>query len=200
MRSLNRQRANIVLSRFLEETRILTPTEVSREERIFEHGNVLRWNCSSALAKAFIGVPLQKIISVLAPTHAATGSTRDPKSHLQHLFETFSDEKYLLWLDAKAMNIFIVIKEGAEPESLLKAWAQALLIAHQYHEDNATCASADEVFRLIRSSLRDVSSKFENCLAGLSAAGWKTDTGSLETASATRLRLTSNSNSIGLCS
>ena len=196
MRSLNRQRSNIALSRFLDDGRIMTPEEVSRQERIFERNNILRWNCSPALAKASIGMPLQKLISVLAPMHAATGSTRDPESQLQHLIETFSNEKYLLWFDARAVVVLIVIKEGADPQSLLKAWAQALLIAHRYHEDNATCALAEGVFQLVRSSLKDVSSKFEDCLAGLSAAGWDVDIGSLEISSTTRLRLDTN-NCIG---
>ena len=191
MRSLNRQRATILMSRFLSEDRVLTPEAVSQAERLFEKGSSLRWEGSPVLAKAFIGVPLQTLIDGLAPTHAATGSTRDPESRLQQLIEIFREEKYLLWFDAPSTTVWIVIREGAAPRSLLQAWTHALLIAHQSHDREATCASAEGTFQLIRSSLHTVSRKFDVSFSRLSAAGWDTEIGSLETASATRLRLSS---------
>ena len=77
MRSMNRQRANIVLSHLFHDKRALTPEEVSFEERIFEWDGVLRWKGSAPIAKARIGVSLRCLLTSLAPAHDVTGAISD---------------------------------------------------------------------------------------------------------------------------
>ena len=175
----------------------MTPEEVSQHESIFAKGSSLRWQGSAPLAKASIGVPLQKLLNAVSPSHTTTGSVHDPKMHLQQLTKTYIDEKHLLWFNVRTKEILIVIKEGADSKSLLKAWAHALVIAHRYSEDEATCASVEGILELVRSSLEDVSSQFDKFLKQSDAAGWDTEIGSLETTSATRLRLSTKSDKIG---
>ncbi|TKA67954.1 hypothetical protein B0A49_07548 [Cryomyces minteri] len=47
MRTLNRQRANLVFSHLIEDDEVLTPEEVSKKERIFDWDGVLKaWACA----------------------------------------------------------------------------------------------------------------------------------------------------------
>src|ERR1700709_848660 len=66
MRTLNRQRANLVFSTFLEDSKSIhkeqslkalpTPEEISLRERIFERDGVLRWKGSEIIGYCEIGV------------------------------------------------------------------------------------------------------------------------------------------------
>lgn len=192
MQTLNRQRANIVLSTFLDHGTALTPLEVSRQERIFEWDGVLRWRGSSPLAQAKIGSSLQGIVSSLGPSHPVTGATSDPGSVLVKLIEIFALEDYLLWYSSSERIVYIVLKDGVRARSQLKAWAQGLMLVHRLPTlklaTNAT-AEKDQVLELVEMSLSDVSKCWETCTEQLKAAGWAVDVATLETASGTRIRL-----------
>ncbi|KAL8688761.1 MAG: hypothetical protein Q9218_005407 [Villophora microphyllina] len=192
MHTLNRQRANIVFSTFLEQKTVLDPKEVSLQERIFELDGVLRWRSSSPLATAKIGLPLQDLLALLAPVHRKTGAIRDTEAKVMRLVRLYSQEEFLLWYDAPQRVGHITLKEGAAAESQLKAWALMLWIAHRHSMGGgsvATSASFERMLDLHRSSLQDLSSRWADCIQRLRTAGWDVDIASLETRSGSRIRL-----------
>lgn len=192
MQTLNRQRASIVLSTFLDHGTALTPLEVSQQERIFEWDGVLRWKGSSPLATAKIGGPLQGIVCSLGPTHSVTGATCDTDSVLVKLVEMFALEDYLLWYSSSDRVVHIVLKHNVPALSQLKAWAQGLMLVHRLPNLKlaiGATAETSQVLELVQMSLSDVSSRWNTCTEQLRAAGWDMDVASLETASGTRIRL-----------
>lgn len=189
MRSLNRQRANIVLSNLLQDKRALTPEEVSFEERVFEWDGVLRWKGSAPIAKARIGVSLRCLLSSLAPAHDVTGAISDENLILQHLTRIYSLESFLLWYDARRRVAYIILKEQASSRSQLKAWALALWVAHRLEDGHATSATIDKIIGLLESSLIEICNQWDDCMECMKAAGWDMDIASLETTSAIRIRL-----------
>lgn len=193
MHSLNRQRANIVFSTFLDRDEILTPEEVSDQERIFEWDGVLRWRCSAPIANAKIGIPLQSLTSSWEPAHASTGSIRDTDLLLMKVVKAFSQEEYLLWYDVSNKVALIVLKDGASSRSQLKAWALGLWVAHRFNQQDATSAPADKSFDLLESTLVDLSNRWKKCIERLEAAGWDVDVANLETTSGSRIRVHPNS-------
>ncbi len=193
MHSLNRQRANIVFSTFLDQNKVLTPEEVSEQERIFEWDGVLRWRGSSPIAKAKIGIPLRSLASSWEPAHPSTGSVRDTDLLLMKLVKAFGFEEYLLWYDVSHRVTLIVLKDGASSKSQLKAWALGLWVAHRFNQQDATSAPVDKSFNLLESTLRNLSKRWNNCIERLEAAGWDVDVANLETTPGTRIRLHANS-------
>lgn len=192
MHTLNRQRANIVFSTFLDQDTVLSPKEVSLQERIFEWDGVLRWRHSSPLATATIGLPLKDLLASLAPPHEKTGSIRDAEAKLMRLIRLYSQEEFLLWYDAPQRVGHIALKEGAAAKSQLKAWALMLWISHRHRMDgnsHATRAFFESTLDLQRSSLQDLSSRWAECIQRLRTAGWDIDVASLETTSGSRIRL-----------
>ena len=189
MHSLNRQRANIVLSNLLHDKRALTPAEVSIEERIFEWDGVLRWRGSVPIGKARIGVALRSLLSTLEPAHDVTGAIRDSNFVLQRLTRIFSEEDFLMWYDARKLLAYIVLKGQASPRTQLKAWALALSVAHRLDAEDATSATSDKILRSIESSMTKISNQWADCIKHMKAAGWDIDIANLETNSAIRIRL-----------
>jgi len=103
MRTLNRQRANIVFSSYLQSLRdggpyeerrkfwhkteqrverddmkynLPSPKEVSIKERIFELDGVMRWQGSVIMGHCALGVPLKDVLDTVRPSarHPTTGS------------------------------------------------------------------------------------------------------------------------------
>ncbi|KAL8636840.1 MAG: hypothetical protein Q9228_005814 [Teloschistes exilis] len=183
-------RANIVFSTFLDQGTVLSPKEVSLQERIFEWGGVLRWRRSSPLASAKIGHPLKDLLASLAPAHEKTGSVRDAEAKMMRLIRLYSQEEFLLWYDAPQRVGHIALKEGAAAKSQLKAWALILWITQRHRMDGsaeATSASFEFTLDLQRSSLQDLSSRWSDCIQRLRTAGWDIDVASLETTSGSRI-------------
>ena len=193
MHTINRQRANILFSTFLDHDKVLTPEHVSGKERIFEWDGVLRWKGSTPFAKARIGVSLRTLLSSMAPPHAATGSTSDANWRLTKLFKVFAREQYLLWYDVRRQMTYIVLKSEARPSDSLKAWTQALVVAHRLHVNcqYATGARDDRIFKILETTLVDISKQWEHLIERLATAGWDVDVANLETVSGTRIHCTS---------
>ncbi|KAI9874273.1 MAG: hypothetical protein M1830_009939 [Pleopsidium flavum] len=192
MRTMNRQRANTVFSTLFDEGVILSPEEVSKQERIFERDGVLRWKGCHVIGYCRIGVPLRLLLRSLVPRTGPTGSIRSPTIGLSRLWDLYRDEDYLLWYDSLKKTAMVVLKGEASPTSLLKAWSQALLVAHRRHHqvEAVPRASVDEVtFTMLRVTLADVSRSFENYLQRLRTAGWDVNTAALETSSGRRIML-----------
>jgi hypothetical protein len=189
MHTINRQRANVLISTYLEQDRVLTPEEVAAQERIFEWDGVLRWKRSCPFAKAQIGTSLQTLLGSLAPPHAATRSISGTTRALGHLCKIFDGESYLLWYDANIRKAYIVLKTDVSPRYSLKAWAQALLVAHRLNidQEHATSARHEQVFKALQSTLTSLSKQWDHLIERLIAAGWDIETANLETTSGTRI-------------
>ena len=187
MRSLNRQRANILFSNYFDGKGTLTPEAVSRHEHVFEWDGVLRWQGSSPFGKARIGVSLQDILK--APAHNVTGAIRDINSILKSLIKIHRDEAYLLWYDAPQKTVFIILKEESTPKVQLKAWAVGLCVAHRLESVEAISATTGKIFEVIENALVEISGQWSTCMDQIQTAGWDVDVASLETASGKRIRL-----------
>ncbi|KAH7389554.1 vitamin B6 photo-protection and homoeostasis-domain-containing protein [Phaeosphaeria sp. MPI-PUGE-AT-0046c] len=196
MRCLNRQRANIVFSALQQHGSVLSPLEVSVRERIFERDGVLRWNDGTIIGSCRIGVPLEILLRHLGRQHRQTGSLELQHIKLQALLNIFADEAYLLWFVTSKCEALIVLKEGCTPTDQLKAWAHALLLAHQvqHHSlehklENDDTESADPQLTALRSTLEDTKRIFVVHAAVLEEQGWDLSIAAMETRAGSRAHI-----------
>jgi len=187
LRSLNRQRANVVLTNLFDGKEAPTPESASLQERIFEWDGILRWRGSALLGKARIGIALQDMLSTLAPPHLVTGAIRDRDSIFQNLIRIHQDEGFLLWYCHPQRTALIVLKEEVSNKAQLKAWAVGLSVAHRLMNTDATSAATDKVLQTIATALMDISGKWDDYIERIVAAGWDIDIANLETSSGTRI-------------
>ena len=192
MHTLNRQRANIVISTMIQQGTVLNPVEVSLRERIFEWDGALRWEEAQVIAKARIGISLQEFMTNLGRSHDATGSVVDAPVSLERLTDLFRLEDYILWYDTSRRQALIMLKDGTTPISQLKAWAHALMTAHNSncgHAIGARTKVEASMLGQLETTLMELSHRWPRDLAALKAAGWDLGSTSLETTSATRISL-----------
>lgn len=189
MTSLNRQRANRVISELLAGKRALTPSEVARHESVFQRDGVLRWQNGPVMGRCEIGVSLREVLRRAGETSSLTRSPKLHKTSLAHLLEMFQDERYVIWHDEVEKLSLIVLKKGATSLDQLKAWSQALLIASaicgNWSPDYDVATSSATV--LLASTLKDVTLRFEDCVREMTRAGWNLKIAALETHSGFRI-------------
>lgn len=197
MRCLNRQRANIVFSHMLLYGRVLSPTEVSERERIFEKGGILRWVESEIIGHCRIGVSLQTLLARVSTRKARTGSLSFHTCAVSELFDLFGKEAYILWPGTlPGEESLIVLKEGCSQGDKLKAWAHALLFAQGRRErlfrkeqevDDASFV--EDCLVELKQTLDDTRRLFDRYTETLQAKGWDLDNGALETQPGTRVQI-----------
>ena len=192
LHSLNRQRANLVLSNLLEDNRVMTPVEVSFQERIFEWDGVLRWRGSLPFAKATIGVSLHSLLKTLAP-HTVTGAIRDGNLIFERLVRIYSHEEFLVWYDSPKRTAYIVLKGQASAKAQLKAWALAIWGAHRFEKQYATGANTEHLLQLLEMTLRNISDQWDDSMERIRAVGWDIDIANLETSSGLRISVNAES-------
>ncbi len=197
MRTLNRQRANIVFSTLFATGTVLSPEEVSKREQIFERDGVLRWRGRDVFGYCKIGVPLSRVFRSFVPVTRLTGSIRNPAIGLSTIWDLYRDEEYVLWYDSLKTEAMVVLKANASPTSQLKAWAQALLIAH-FHQQKQSQGSQkamkeEAVYMALKDTLADLSHTFDGHLERLRTAGWDVDVAALETSPGRRIVITQDS-------
>ncbi|ORX98524.1 vitamin B6 photo-protection and homoeostasis-domain-containing protein, partial [Clohesyomyces aquaticus] len=210
MRTLNRQRANIVLGALLESGKVLRPLDVPKRERIFERDGVLRLN-DQIVGHAYIGQSLEAIIDRIGgQRHGHTGSRDLPAIKLSELVHLFGEEAYMLWFDAAGSDVRIVLKEGATPIDQLKAWTQALLLAHRSKaavgigketaqgprnlRDLSVSAVGHPELAELKLTMEETNKIFETSVDSLRDAGWNIDLGALETRPGLRMVIARNKN------
>jgi len=199
MKSLNRQRTNIVFSHIMEHNKVLRPTDVSTLERIFERDGVLRWADSKVIGRARIGVNIDSVLTCLAgERHSRTGSRGLQTIKLSDLMRLYSHDAYVLWFDVSRAEAWIVLKQGCKPIDQIQAWAHALLVARraEQHAVNAkrrgheisNIARNDSNFGLdeLRETLREIKEMLQGNVSKLLDAGWDLDIAMLETTSRSR--------------
>ena len=188
MRTLNRQRANIVFSELFNSNVILTPVEVARKETIFERGGILRWKGSKVLGHAEIGVPFQVLLEFIGEFHSHTRSVLNPIIKVRELEELFEMEQYILWYDESSKKVVIVLKGPCSATSQLKSWAHGLLIAAHAMVKTPLSKSADErlqeeqtTMSVLRETLDFLNTNFNEYVQRLADAGWDLQATALET-------------------
>lgn len=204
MRTLNRQRANLVFSNYLDQLiefdgqtnnkgnlTFPTPEEISVQERIFERDGVLRWKGGGVLGYCQIGVDFRRILDLLGSSDKTTGSYKVPQSSVvAKLLHIFSDEDYILWPNADQETFLIVLKKSSNTKTQLHAWMHALLFAKQFIR--ILEEGEESLIDALAQTLRDVNvftSAFD-VYGELEKAGWDIETGAIETKSGMRINIT----------
>jgi hypothetical protein len=186
LRSLNRQRANIVLSHLLNHDRVLTPQQVSKSERIFERDGVLRWSDGQIIGYGRLGISLGTVIRGLGVSSEKTGAVQLQSQDLSQLLNLYNDEGYVLWFDTSSSTAYIALKQGSSSQSHLKAWCQALVIAKEY--EKTPDRSHNTNFGIMATSFARTTKLFEEEYPRrLKAEGWDLNIAALETHSGSRL-------------
>ena len=208
MHTLNRQRANIVFSNMFGQIstlddkaqksmfsrmRILTPEQVSAQERIFERDAVLRGGRDEILGYCRFGVQLREILDLIAKRNRTTGSFTGAESlGFAKLVKIFKDEGHIMWYDAPHKTLLIVLKEPTCTKDQLVAWMHALYFAMQEKQSDD---GGDLLIEALEHTRKQVTSLVASGLwDALRSAGWDLETGALETKSGTRICLATEKN------
>lgn len=187
MRTLNRQRANIVFACLRKHDRILTPGEVSAKERVFERDGILRDADDSCIGYCRIGIPAQQLLERLGRTDKQTAAiTNLSANRLLQLLDVFQDEDYVLYLERSSQMVYILLKKGGGTVVQLKAWYHAFL-ALERQADTAINGEKETAEDAVQFTLVAVRKDWEKVKAKLSGAGWDLETAALETTSGSRV-------------
>ena len=202
MRTLNRQRANLVFSDYLDQLiefdgqtksngniTFPTPEQISIQEKIFERDGVLRWKGGKVLGHCEIGVDFRRILNILSPANTTTGSHSTASSDVAKLLDIFSDESYLMWPVVSRKTVLIVLKFSSNTRTQLHAWMHALLLSKQL---GRIAEEEEPLIDALARTLRDIN-VFTNGFdvwGELQKAGWDIETGAMETKSGTRIETT----------
>ncbi|THH06553.1 hypothetical protein EW145_g4005 [Phellinidium pouzarii] len=148
--TLNRQRANIAYGLYRKQgNAVPTPFEVARHERIFEISTALREPTSGT----YLGMTEKKAGFSLVDS-----------------LKTFQDETYSLAVKSgRPCTIYLCFRDGASPEDRLKAWLNALELAHLSIENLTGTLTELEVVRSSRHRTRDM---FPEFVEKAKKAGW----------------------------
>ncbi|CAL3967564.1 unnamed protein product [Diplocarpon coronariae] len=207
MRTLNRQRANLVLSNVLQQLSGVeqrardepltrnsgpkflpdgfacpSPEEIRLRERVFERDGVLRWNGGQVLGYCRLGVSLQTLLKCFSKSNQVTGSFITPAGQLTELCEIFSGSEFLIWFDEPRKTFLVVLKDGSDARAPLSAWMFALCFARRGRSKEQS----------VMDSLKDTLA-YTNCVRQeifrrLEEHGWDLDKPALETKSGIRIR------------
>ena len=199
MRTLNRQRATLVYHH-LRKGHVPTPDDISKQERIFERDGVLRGSDDEVLGYCSMGVPMSRLVSLLATQHnPETSSSVLPERVLQGILQIFHDRQYLMWFEglAKPAHLNVVIKKNATPADLLVAWWHALELAidvndgpslEKLGENEKSGDISYQMLRVVRTA-QSAASLFEKYNEQLRKVGWDMDLGALEIPSSGRISI-----------
>jgi hypothetical protein len=200
MRTLNRQRANLVFCSLYEKffqskdskadslVGFPTPDEISVQERVFERDGVLRGQGDKILGYCQIGVPLRAILDLFGQPDETTRSyTGTTPQNISKLMDIFQDEGYILWYDEPRKRFLICLKFPSNTETQLRAWMHALFMAVQIQSG----LKGKAVIDVIGNTRREFRTRMEKykILESLGEVGWDLDTAALETLSGTRIRI-----------
>ncbi|TGO83280.1 hypothetical protein BPOR_0672g00060 [Botrytis porri] len=199
MRTLNRQRANLVISSFLystnhkkNNTSLPSPREISLQERIFERDGAIRNIQGTILAYCNVGTSLQDLLSSIS-TPTITGSYTEPDSILKSLLSIYKAQGYIMWYSRSRNTFLVVLKEGSSPKVQLDAWFHAIFAISFRREKIRGSGNAkmdnQNISNWMKESLEEsekwrVESEF---YAELEGKGWDLNTPAIEVRAGTRL-------------
>jgi Vitamin B6 photo-protection and homoeostasis len=184
MRTLNRQRANIVFSALMEGERLLTPEDASKQEFVFEKDGVLRWQGRKTLGTCEIGLAFRDMLQAIGgQVTSQTGSFKHLSISLSSLLDIFVTEQYILWFNPVTEKAVIALKDRATTISQLKAWSHALRVARicSKAKMRKMDLSPQAIVKILEDTQRTHNITFERHIKQLEDAGWNTSTAALET-------------------
>jgi hypothetical protein len=194
MRTLNRQRANLVYHH-LRHGHVPSPKEVSNQERIFEQPGVLRGAAGEAIGVCQLGASMSVFLKSIASPHPTTSSTSVPGTALTKLLKPFHDANYVMWYDplsfSRKVSVHIALKKDATAVDQLMAWWHAVALAEASHQQDkpASERAENDSSTLLERSMAASSTLLKEHESALRELGWDLDTGALETGSNTRLTI-----------
>eukprot|EP00026_Physarum_polycephalum_P008734 Phypoly_transcript_08834.p1 GENE.Phypoly_transcript_08834~~Phypoly_transcript_08834.p1 ORF type:complete len:422 (+),score=62.60 Phypoly_transcript_08834:50-1315(+) len=144
--TFNRQRADIFLSSYRKNGKILSPDEVSANETIL-------WIDNSS-PKIILGAPITEI-------------TNSTKVHLSDLLETYKEEKYLLRYEKG--KIQIALQKSASPIDILKAYFHANQLRHLIPQGQKPISALE------KESYATINKQFADMIPKLKQMGWNLD-------------------------
>ncbi|KAL1304812.1 hypothetical protein AAFC00_003740 [Neodothiora populina] len=176
MKSLNRQRATIVLSHYFAFGIVLSPVEVSKKERIFANGSIVRDFNNSMVGRCKICTTPMELLSKLGQFSANGQSVTVRKKELLTLLKQCQNEKYIMHtIETEEIVAYILLKVGCTSRDQLQAWYCALLDLH--------CRARPEAFKKWESLLSARALLSEKLLH----AGWDLDSTTLQTQPSCRI-------------
>lgn len=202
MTSINRQRANIILDHMLSSETpakgVLSPRDVSEQERIFEKDGVLRLD-GKVLGYCRIGVSMQTLLSrINTADPTQSGALTAMPIKVADLLDVFASEGYILWIDGSlrpnviSREVLVVLKKECTALDQLKAWMHALLLVHRA-DGRATTSSrraekihADMRLDELNTTLELRQHLFDHHVPALKSKGWDLDIAALETKAGVR--------------
>lgn len=188
MHSLNRQRTCLLISNLVDKGKVLSPREVSQQERIFIKGNLLRWKGRSLLGECHIGVSLHALLESMGQDSHSTGSFKDLDG-LAELFTLFHDQRYIMWYSITTREVIVVLKHGATPFDQIKAWSHALLLARDLvRQQDKVSKDNTQLVKMITKTLEETIQLFHTNTSAIVAAGWDLSIPHVETKSGSRIR------------
>ena len=195
LKSLNRQRTNILFSHLLEHKEILSPTQVAAKEYIFEQSGILRWNQGIEMAHCQIGVSLQDLLGSLSQVHKKkTGSSKIRKEDLDRFLEVFRAREYFIWYRTSTSTALIALKEDATVADQIAAWVHALLISREHTALRHITeeSSFSQILAHVRQTGSVTEQTFRNWSQRLRDVGWQMDVAALETKPGIRVAMDTN--------
>ncbi|KAH6722322.1 vitamin B6 photo-protection and homoeostasis-domain-containing protein [Leptodontidium sp. MPI-SDFR-AT-0119] len=206
MRTINRQRANLIFSHILEQISTAVeqvpdvkkhsksynpvpdamqwpePGAIKLQERVFERDGVLRWK-GEVLGYCKLGVDFGAIVKCFSKGNTITGSqVTENSSTISQLFEVFKHEKYIIWYDEPQKTFLVVLEDGAETCDMLSAWMFALFFAKEGKLAN------EKLLETLERTAVYIRSIDGEVFQRLGELGWDLDTGAMETKSGVRIR------------
>ncbi|KAM3158303.1 RUS family member 1 [Botrytis cinerea] len=199
MRTLNRQRANLVISSLLsspehEKNKISLPSprDISLQERIFERDGAIRNTHGTILAYCKVGVSLQDLLSSIA-TPTTAGSYAEPESILTSLLSIYKTQGYLMWYSRSRNTFLVILKEETAPKVQLDAWFHAIFAItsgnQKIQKSKTNHVDNQSILGWMRTSLEELERwRAETSFyAELERRGWDLDTPAIEVRAGTRL-------------
>ncbi|GAB7345522.1 hypothetical protein MBLNU457_3837t1 [Dothideomycetes sp. NU457] len=205
MRSLNRQRANIVFAHLLAHDKVLTPSQVAQKERVFERDGAVRSITGNVVGWCRIGVSFRQLVESIDGHSASSDSNASIKvgcDYLNRLLDIFKPDRarYIIWVDVEASRCWIVLRQGLTVCEQIKAWYTAFVAMRQLLTDNGQHVirqiprtalerdqATDKTLKILEQVQTDAETHFSMIEQRLRQAGWDLDTAALETHSGTRI-------------
>lgn len=182
MRSLNRQRASLVVCELVEMGRVLTPEEVSERERIFERTDLLRWK-EKVVGYVRFAATVDALVNNIARKDRASGAYHDISTSLIQLQSIFEQEPYILSWNEHSRGAVVVLKRQADNQDKLKAWANALILA-KFYDANFEISENEDASKdalRVKAALEQTCSLFNgDVLVKMCSAGWDLQVAALE--------------------
>lgn len=189
MRKLNRQRATLVYHH-LKRGHVPTPEEVSKQERIFERDGALRSKDDRIVGFCSVGASLSRLLDAVSEQHSTTKSSKLGGDELTKLLSVFETCPYILWHDKhsrpQSQSTFIVLKKGATPKDMLRAWWQSLELAC---DGRGEASDLDAKLAEARRTIGASSELLQTYERRLEEVGWDLTSSALEVVAGSRVAI-----------